>query len=97
MAKPSIDLSTYDQTTLARWWCELNIYRWPADFPIPKPEGWDAETEDQKWYRDELQTAWDLVTRAVDREDALAYWNGPFQQGRFYPPFPWLPDRPPML
>jgi hypothetical protein len=88
MDEPSIDLSTYDQTTLSRWWCELMTFRWPADFPLPRPEGWDGMNPTQRDCCDDMWSAFQLVKNAVSLEAALAYWRGPYQRGRSRPTDP---------
>jgi hypothetical protein len=73
------DLSAYPRETLARWWCELNTFRWPSDFPTPAPAGWDGLRDLEKYRLPGAMAAWAAV---IPRAEALAYWNGPFLAAR---------------
>lgn len=74
-------LTSHDRMTLARWACELNCFRWPEDFPVPKPEGWDLWTGRETkrgsvWHKElnirfpEFRMALNAI-RAVIGDDAI--------------------------
>lgn len=95
-SKP-LDLSRRSPETLARWACELNVFRWPKDFPIAKPEGWDLWTSDRDRRKDRLYSdlksrfpefavATDAVRRAADFDRVMAYWRDRFSGNESPPP-----------
>lgn len=70
-----MDLSSYDQTTLAGWWCDLNSFNWPPDFPLPEPPGWRDLTDKAKHRHVDGRIAWHAVNDAVDHGLAHAEWQ----------------------
>jgi hypothetical protein len=74
-----MDLSSYDQQTLARWWCEFNSYRWPIDFLKPEPPGFRRLGDFERYKLPAFRRAFAAVEAAVPTEVALAYWKGPYR------------------
>jgi len=77
-----LDLTGYSRDTLARWWCQMNVFRWPPDFPEPEPPDWPRMSDRQKHQSPEGRRAWRAINSACPESDALAYWRGPFDRGR---------------
>lgn len=69
------ELAGYPLETLAGWYCELNCYEWPADFPANKPEGWDHMTHQQRHELPEMRIAYDAVDAAVPRKEKSRAWH----------------------
>jgi hypothetical protein len=66
-------LAGYDPDTLAVWVVELNCFRWPAECPIPMPEGWTAVRHNRE--RMALsQPLWQALHRLVTEEDVSRVW-----------------------
>jgi len=65
-----------DRDTLSRWWCVLNVFEWPQDFPMPKPDGWDSMNDRQRWVVG--KPAWEAINAAIPYPGALEYWNKTF-------------------
>lgn len=76
VAVRSGDLLCRDRDTLSRWWCEMNVFEWPKDFPMPKPEGWDAMSDMQR--REAGKPAWEAISAAIPYPGALEYWSKTF-------------------
>jgi hypothetical protein len=80
-AGTALALSGYDRETLCRWWCDLNAFRWPEDFPEPEPPGWAGMAEWARYDSAGFCRAWRAVNAAVPLAEALAYWRGPYRYG----------------
>lgn len=55
-------------TTLCRWWCQLNSWKWPKDLPMERPAV--CSREDLAY-----MAAWDAVLKAIAYKVALNYWR----------------------
>jgi len=75
-------LESYDTATLCRWSCMLNVFEWPEDFPIPKPEGWDTMTNRDRYDSEAGKTAWEALNEACPQQEANDYWNKVFLPNR---------------
>ncbi len=58
-----------NDATLAKWWCELNIWRWPSVLPRPEPTQWipipgGRRTEIMKW-----------IVNKIGLKECLRKWN----------------------
>lgn len=54
------------------WWCEVNCWRWPADFPIPKPSGFDdVEPSDHEGFR----FIWRVLSAFVPEKEKARAWH----------------------
>jgi hypothetical protein len=89
MAEMMPDFGGYDPQMLARWACNLEIFRWPVDFPVSPPAGWNAMNHRARILRcPEVERAYEAVAAAVPRDVVMAYWDGPFRAGEAADP--WL-------
>ena len=72
MDKPAIKrvLRDYSVKKLAEWYCRINMFLWPEDFPFPQPEGPRKEPPDsEEWQY--MQSIEDLI----GRKETLRWWN----------------------
>ena len=69
------ELAACQVETVAAWYCKLNCYEWPEDFPMQKPAGWDDITDRQKHELPEMKAAWDAVDSAVPRKEKSRAWH----------------------
>lgn len=60
---------------VAVWYCKLNCYEWPEDFPMEKPSVWDEITDKQKHELPEMKAAWGAVDAAVPRKEKSRAWH----------------------
>lgn len=58
----------------ARWWCELNLFRWPDGFPTSAPEGWEKMTQQERMHHPDFRQAWNSLSD-VPSEDYLRAWQ----------------------
>lgn len=62
-------------TKAAKWYCELNSFHWPDDFPLPKPAGYEAMTDKEK-FKDPIQRlAFDEVVAFVPQKEKIRAWH----------------------
>jgi len=73
-------LDRADETTLCRWWCELNCFKWPKELR-PAPKGWDMSTDSDRMKISSARELFAELRRRVPHTKRLAYWNGTFQHG----------------
>lgn len=71
-----------DHVALARWWCRLNVFEWPEDFPVPEPVGSGDMTDQDKRANRDWMAAWREVNDRADLVKALEYWNKVFLPAR---------------
>lgn len=89
------DFTKTADDTLCKWWCQFNCFEWPPDYPVAEPDGWNEWTSKERYASTDGKTAWNAISKELGKRnlDALAYWNGPFGQGRkfcgrYSPPTP---------
>lgn len=73
-----------ERETLARWWCEMNVFEWPKGFPIPKPEG--AVSDSEIMNNPDWVAAWQAINEAIPYPGALEYWRNTFLPARHKAP-----------
>ena len=77
--------------TLARQYCELNLFQWPDDYP-GKPENWDNMTEKEKYENGDISTAMRHISKLIEMESGVDswyitnyYWNCYFRENKLTP------------
>ena len=59
----------------AKWYCELNCFRWPDGFPLEKPPGYDTMTDRQKYDLPYLKDIFAAVSAYVPRKEQSRAWH----------------------
>lgn len=59
----------------ALWWCELNCFRWPSDFPISKPDYHDTLTSKEKYEDTFIRTVTREVENTVPLKEQYRAWH----------------------
>lgn len=65
----------YTDEQKAIWCCKFNCWEWPEDFPIQKPEGFDAMSIKEKFDNFPFRIAIDgLRANCTEREQSRQWW-----------------------
>lgn len=66
-------LAGYAPEQLAAWWVDLNGFHWPADFPLPEPDGW-IDTPYQYTKRTLAKPLYRFLREHVSPEERSRAW-----------------------
>ncbi len=64
-----------DVKDAARWCSELNCWKWPNDFPIPMPEGWDKLNDREKYKNFLFQMCSSGIRALTPEEEQNLDWH----------------------
>lgn len=74
-------LTHYSLSTITAWWCEMNCYRWPSNFPMaPPPTGHLGVHERLPELHNGLAHVMYAMIDLVGMEECLKTWNDPAQR-----------------
>lgn len=68
-------LSKKNKNTLARWYCELNCFRWPKDFPISPPVGYESMTGKGQVFNRKRRVVWWIMKQIISDKRKSHYWH----------------------
>lgn len=71
----AVKLAACQMETVAAWYCKLNCFEWPEDFPMQKPAGWDEMSDRQKYELPVGKAAWNAVNNAVPGKEKSRAWH----------------------
>ena len=54
----------------AKWWCQLNRWEWPKDFPIVRPSSGDLHPHKQM-----INEFMDYIVTSIGKDIVLKEWN----------------------
>lgn len=59
----------------ARWFCDLNSWQWPEDFPIAKPAGYDEMSHPEKYADPVAKLALEAIKAIVPLKEQFRAWH----------------------